>query len=108
VSLPVSTELGRPEHDEYRWLGYTARRASCSRHACSLFSTGHMSSSAAETLHHNGGYSTTQSSGKNAKVARLHGCRTTAGRQGDCREAGGRATQGAVAEVGQRREQLPR
>lgn len=27
VRLPVSPELGRPEHDEYRWLGYTEARA---------------------------------------------------------------------------------
>jgi bis(5'-nucleosidyl)-tetraphosphatase len=27
VHLPVSPELGRPEHDEYRWLGYRAARA---------------------------------------------------------------------------------
>jgi bis(5'-nucleosidyl)-tetraphosphatase len=27
VHLPVSPELGRPEHDEYRWLGYQAARA---------------------------------------------------------------------------------
>ncbi|MGZ4977253.1 MAG: DbpA RNA binding domain-containing protein [Methylobacter sp.] len=33
---------------------------------------------------------------------------TTARTQDDCRDAGGRATQGAVAEVEQRREHLPR
>ena len=27
VTLPVSPELGRPEHDEYRWLDYAAARA---------------------------------------------------------------------------------
>ena len=27
VTLPVSPELGRPEHDEYRWLDYEAARA---------------------------------------------------------------------------------
>lgn len=27
VTLPVSPELGRPEHDEYRWLDYPAARA---------------------------------------------------------------------------------
>ena len=27
VELPVSPELGRPEHHEYRWLGYEAARA---------------------------------------------------------------------------------
>jgi bis(5'-nucleosidyl)-tetraphosphatase len=27
VHLPVSPELGRPEHDEYRWLGYAEARA---------------------------------------------------------------------------------
>jgi bis(5'-nucleosidyl)-tetraphosphatase len=27
VRLPVSPELGRPEHDEYRWLGYAEARA---------------------------------------------------------------------------------
>ncbi|MDO9047207.1 MAG: hypothetical protein Q7U66_05640 [Methylobacter sp.] len=37
-----------------------------------------------------------------------HGCRTAAWMQDDCMDAGGRATQGAVAEVEQRREQLPR
>jgi bis(5'-nucleosidyl)-tetraphosphatase len=26
VHLPVSPELGRPEHHEYRWLGYRAAR----------------------------------------------------------------------------------
>lgn len=26
VSLPVSEELGRPEHHEFRWLGYRAAR----------------------------------------------------------------------------------
>lgn len=26
VSLPVSEELGRPEHHEFRWLGYAAAR----------------------------------------------------------------------------------
>lgn len=26
VSLPVSAELGHPEHDEYRWLDYEAAR----------------------------------------------------------------------------------
>ena len=26
VDLPVSTELGHPEHDEYRWLDYDAAR----------------------------------------------------------------------------------
>lgn len=26
VSLPVSPERGRPEHDEYRWLGYRQAR----------------------------------------------------------------------------------
>jgi len=26
VRLPVSPELGRPEHHEYRWLGYEAAR----------------------------------------------------------------------------------
>lgn len=26
VYLPVSEELGRPEHDEYRWLAYAAAR----------------------------------------------------------------------------------
>ncbi len=26
VELPVSPELGRPEHDEYRWLDYQAAR----------------------------------------------------------------------------------
>ncbi len=32
---------------------------------------------------------------------------TTAGMQDDCRDAGARATQGAVAELEQRTEQLP-
>ncbi len=50
-------------------------------------------------------------------AGRLQGCRTTAGMHDDRRDAGARATQerlprqgnaGAVAEVGQRREQLPR
>jgi bis(5'-nucleosidyl)-tetraphosphatase len=27
VHLPVSPELGRPEHDEFRWLGYPETRA---------------------------------------------------------------------------------
>lgn len=27
VHLPVSPALGRPEHDEYRWLGYAEARA---------------------------------------------------------------------------------
>jgi bis(5'-nucleosidyl)-tetraphosphatase len=27
VSLPVSAELGKPEHDEFRWLHYDAARA---------------------------------------------------------------------------------
>ncbi len=27
VTLPVSPELGRPEHDEYRWLDYDRARA---------------------------------------------------------------------------------
>lgn len=27
VHLPVSPELGRPEHDEHRWLGYAEARA---------------------------------------------------------------------------------
>jgi bis(5'-nucleosidyl)-tetraphosphatase len=27
VHLPVSAALGRPEHDEYRWLGYREARA---------------------------------------------------------------------------------
>jgi bis(5'-nucleosidyl)-tetraphosphatase len=27
VRLPVSPELGRPEHHEFRWLGYAAARA---------------------------------------------------------------------------------
>lgn len=27
IELPVSPELGRPEHDEYRWLPYEAARA---------------------------------------------------------------------------------
>lgn len=27
VMLPVSPELGHPEHDEYRWLSYDAARA---------------------------------------------------------------------------------
>ncbi|MGH8613976.1 MAG: NUDIX domain-containing protein, partial [Gammaproteobacteria bacterium] len=27
VTLPISAELGRPEHDEYRWLGYGKARA---------------------------------------------------------------------------------
>ena len=26
VSLPVSPELGRPEHDEFRWLSYSSAR----------------------------------------------------------------------------------
>lgn len=26
VSLPVTEELGRPEHDEYRWVGYNDAR----------------------------------------------------------------------------------
>jgi bis(5'-nucleosidyl)-tetraphosphatase len=26
VSLPISAELGHPEHDEYRWLDYEAAR----------------------------------------------------------------------------------
>ena len=27
VHLPVSAELGRPEHDEFRWLAYASARA---------------------------------------------------------------------------------
>jgi bis(5'-nucleosidyl)-tetraphosphatase len=27
VALPVSEELGRPEHDEFRWMGYEDARA---------------------------------------------------------------------------------
>ena len=27
VALPISEELGRPEHDEFRWLGYEDARA---------------------------------------------------------------------------------
>lgn len=27
IALPVSAELGRPEHDEYRWLSHTEARA---------------------------------------------------------------------------------
>ena len=27
MELPVSPELGRPEHDEFRWLGYRGARA---------------------------------------------------------------------------------
>ena len=37
----------------------------------------------------------------------LAGCSSTALMQDDCKDAGGRATHGAVAEVEQRREQLP-
>ena len=28
VALPISEELGRPEHDEFRWVGYQGARAS--------------------------------------------------------------------------------
>jgi bis(5'-nucleosidyl)-tetraphosphatase len=27
VALPISEELGRPEHDEFRWIGYEGARA---------------------------------------------------------------------------------
>ncbi len=41
-------------------------------------------------------------------AVRSVGISTTAWKQDDCKDAGGRATQGAVAEVEQRMEQLPR
>ncbi|MBV9725844.1 MAG: NUDIX domain-containing protein [Gammaproteobacteria bacterium] len=30
VTLPVRIELGRPEHNEYRWLGFEQARSLCS------------------------------------------------------------------------------
>jgi Cu2+-exporting ATPase len=51
---------------------------------------------------------TAESEAHDSRDGRLQGRRTTAWTQDDCREAGDRATHGAVAEVEQRTEQLPR